>query len=767
MKVWKKISRQLIASGLALTLAFAGTGTQSLASAAAQGSLSDFSGENQKKEGAGKKEASESDALKKEEEEKEQNASKTSNKGEKAQLFQTSWDLVTGGGTLLDEKGTSVTQLQKNKGSFTNEDGVKLEIDASSGKFAVQDTRTQVNSGTKISVPAEGDVCFLTIEAHKYWRGNDDSVSQKEKEANALATAGITGVKTAVVEDIETSLEDSNYEIYTYRCVMENGADAVTLNVKADRSMYITHIAADCREYASVLVEGDVILEEETDSIEDSVHVVLENEKTGETFKGTIENDGDQHTYKAEVKVAKESSFLITLDKENYVVTGENRIFLSEDSGDFWHDLTVSKSKLKTVKGTVKGFDDTFHTSELSIEFIPQRATEYIPEAEMNGRDYTVLLEPGIPYALKLKGADDYKILQPEGTVTVTESETLDIFVSQKEIYPITIQWPDEVDLSDLALQFVYTDEDGKQEVFDSQSEIRLKEGTYTLSLDGEFDQVPWMISGGQRITVNGPVTQKIRLKEVTSWSLYNDGTDSYFSGSLEGETGYYRGLKIDAAEGKLALRSDGLGSQFNANTKIHVPVTGDCIIAVEAQQRGYAFYTINGQAADQDSEITTVNYTGEAGYIDIAATGTSYIKSISLIYPAPEVPIHKQEVMPETAQWGSPDNLTVSPYGQTITFTQAGGSMSGKEAISHTVSYYLFPETDQWQTISADIAIEKGSTSTSSGVFFGAFDGTCMTTLGIRGMNQIRGIYSKNESEHVGAGGPNTSMEQGGTLSV
>ena len=170
MKVWKKISRQLIASGLALTLAFAGTGTQSLASAAAQGSLSDFSGENQKKEGAGKKEASESDALKKEEEEKEQNASKTSNKGEKAQLFQTSWDLVTGGGTLLDEKGTSVTQLQKNKGSFTNEDGVKLEIDASSGKFAVQDTRTQVNSGTKISVPAEGDVCFLTIEAHKYWR---------------------------------------------------------------------------------------------------------------------------------------------------------------------------------------------------------------------------------------------------------------------------------------------------------------------------------------------------------------------------------------------------------------------------------------------------------------------------------------------------------------------------------------------------------------------------------------------------------------------
>ena len=59
-------------------------------------------------------------------------------------------------------------------------------------------------------------------------------------------------------------------------------------------------------------------------------------------------------------------------------------------------------------------------------------------------------------------------------------------------------------------------------------------------------------------------------------------------------------------------------------------------------------------------------------------------------------------------------------------------------------------------------MVLEEGGSGNSSGVFVGAFDGTYLTTTGIRGLTGLRGIYSKKDDEFVGAGGTDTIVEAG-----
>ena len=90
------------------------------------------------------------------------------------------------------------------------------------------------------------------------------------------------------------------------------------------------------------------------------------------------------------------------------------------------------------------------------------------------------------------------------------------------------------------------------------------------------------------------------------------------------------------------------------------------------------------------------------------------------MIYPGNFEPDHEQDQMPEIAAFGSPGNLEVDAEGWTLTFAQTGGVMEGTDAVSDTVSYFLFPETAEWDTLEADIQVLSGKTSNTSGVLSG-----------------------------------------------
>ena len=89
-------------------------------------------------------------------------------------------------------------------------------------------------------------------------------------------------------------------------------------------------------------------------------------------------------------------------------------------------------------------------------------------------------------------------------------------------------------------------------------------------------------------------VNHVITFKRLTSWSF----TGEEFTKTIQGETGYYKGLYVDATAGKFGPNGTPANSaQFNAGTVIQVPVTGACTVAVTAYQGQYALYTIDGQS--------------------------------------------------------------------------------------------------------------------------------------------------------------------------
>lgn len=504
--------------------------------------------------------------------------------------FDASWSLVTDGGTLvIDGSETSVEKLEGNKGTFTNEDGDVLEIDATSGKFALQAERTQVNRGTKLTVPVGGEACLVIIDAHKAWRGSDNSDSGKLVGAKKSLTVD---AKSCTVESVETCTDDANYEIYTFLCVLEEGQTSLTM----------------------------------------------------------------------EVTIPEEFS----------------------TNNAYFRSLSIESTEAPVVE----------------------------------------------------------------------------------ETYPVTLNFSDEPDLSGYNFTYSFTRADGEIRTFDSLEKIALEDGTWTLTLLEAEDRCPYEIAEGGEISVSGnAVTQKVAMEPITRWELNPNAADDAFNSTIQNDVKYYHGLKVDASNGgKLAANQGNGSSQFNAGTIISVPVTGPCMVTVTAHSASYALYTINGEPASADSDSTTISYDGEAGYMDIVSTGTAYIKSIALEYPPEEVEVNEQEVMPEVADFGSPDMLMVAAEGQTLRLTQLGGEMTGKNSIDDSVSYYLFPETTAWDSLTADVVLEEGKSSTSSGVFVGAFDGTYLTTIGIRGLTGLRGIYSKKDTEYVGAGGTNTTVTAGET---
>lgn len=142
-----------------------------------------------------------------------------------------SWTLTTTGGTLYADGNETnpVEKLEGQKGTFINAEGAVLQIDATSGKFALQAERTQVNHGTKLTVPTAGaEAVLLIIEAHKNWRGGDGT--EEEKLAGAAKSLKAEGVISCTVEEVETTT-GGDYELYYYLCVLEEEQESLTVEV--------------------------------------------------------------------------------------------------------------------------------------------------------------------------------------------------------------------------------------------------------------------------------------------------------------------------------------------------------------------------------------------------------------------------------------------------------------------------------------------------------------------------------------------------------
>lgn len=449
-------------------------------------------------------------------------------------------------------------------------------------------------------------------------------------------------------------------------------------------------------------------------------------------------------------------------------VSGSNKVVASE---------TISyKAATYTLTGTyTNGLGEEANLLTDIVFTAPSSSYYEIPKTviDTEAGTYSVVLEKGTAYTMAAVGVDEYSLITPAKSFTYSADTTLDLEFKKKVFYPITISFGSTPDLSDLDLTLTFTHEDGAVYSYDSVEGIALRDGKYSVTIGGDMERMAYDINTGATLTVEGvAVNHAITFKELTSWSF----GPSDFTGKIEKATGWFKGLYVDATNGKLAAHTSGT-AQFNAGTVITVPVAGPCKITVTAYQGQYALYTINGVEAGTSSDSTEVEYTGEAGTIDIVSTGSAYIASISLSYPVKDVEIVTQSVMPfvpaddkdantDADTDGVPrrnvkDNLTVAPVGQKLNLSQVGGSFADKFADTDNVTYYLFPKTDGANKLEFDLLVtESKATSNTAGFFGGVFTDNYVYSLGLRaGGQKIRGIYSKNGGlaggSFAGAGSP------------
>ena len=239
-----------------------------------------------------------------------------------------SWSLITGDGVLRDSQGITVEKLEKNTGTFTNEKNQVLKIDASGGKFAVQDIRTQINAGTQIQIPVTGDVCLLQITAHKNWDGGIALSDNTQVLAGAESAVTVSGVKSCNAESAEAS--GSDYRIYTYRCVLEKTTEemSVKFNTAGGNSKYVTNIETECFNTGTVKLSGTLTME--NGASPKNVKAVLLNERTKEKFTETVNFSDGEGEYEADLPVYGETeNYQIYLDNQSYEISGPTQIEIS------------------------------------------------------------------------------------------------------------------------------------------------------------------------------------------------------------------------------------------------------------------------------------------------------------------------------------------------------------------------------------------------------------------------------------------------------
>ena len=664
-------------------------------------------------------------------------------------------------GTISDSG--SNTQIYNKTGKYTNKDGDVLYIDASKENGAAfkldsSYSRIQLNKGVEINVPVVGDKAVITLLLSKNYTGTTtediltDSMISINDNSNLLYKKCTSNEKY-----------DDNYRKIEITCYLSGAEGEITVISNVAKN-YLQSLSIQCEELEKTSIKGTIT---SASAIPDGTSVVAVNKTTGQQYSGIISDS----MYSVDVPVEdEEMEYELSISNPAYIITnGITSVKISKEaSSQVTADITIMKLSTKMVTGNITGIADGYDVSQLGVSFLTEADTEYVPEVVMaaDKKSYSARVEKGVTYNVVLTGADDYEITSAHSGISYTEDGVLDITAGLKPTYAVTLNLPDKPDLTGKNIIYTYTNKNDSRYTysFDSKDNIRLREGSYTLTIGGDFIAQPYKLKSGADITVkSGEVTQKVIFEQITSWSFVS-GSGDYFNKTIQNNTGYYNGLYIDASTGKLAASGD--KAQFNGGTKIVVPVTGRCTVSVEAYSGMYALYTIGGEAASTTTAVSSYRYDSkEAGTVEIVSTGgDAYIKSISVVYDAKEVEYVEQPKMPVIT--GSTDSLVVQPEGQRLKLTQTGGTLSAdKTNISSTVSYYGFEETADINKLSADIIINSCGNSSSNGLFFGAYDGSMIATAGIRKSTELKQIYYKGTSEPVGAGSALSGTVAVGTM--
>lgn len=680
--------------------------------------------------------------------------------------YNSGWDTTTKSGYYLystDEAAPSGTQNVQTNGKFSYYNTGKKVLFPTNMSYLQLDGSVNANGQATVEFDLSGETGEYDLEMVYSSKSTSTSTVKYCKVGESLiATESQSTSSSSQVTYVNTFAAGSSYRI------------------GAANGMRIYSMLLSKRE--NVTLTGTVSCATGT-TYPDTCNVILTDEVTGIEYIGAINTSNG--SYSVEVPASSvERTYNVTFSDDAYIISsGTTSIVATKSMEDANKvvDFTIQKVNTYTLSGSyTTGLDAEDVADVQSIVFEAVSDSEYvIPTTTISAGSYSIKLEKGTTYKVSATGVNDYKILTSD--FSYDADTTLDIQFEKKPTYPITISLGSKPDLSGKNVTYKFTnEEDGYVYAFADKNGVALRDGTYKVSLSGDIDQLPYKIKSGDRLTVSGQtVNHPILFEEVTSW-VFGDGGFG-IGNKFEGSSGYYQGLVLDGTLDKIEGRA--ADAQLNSGAVIKVPVTGKCSITVTANGAAYALYTINGTAASTTNAATTVEYTGGAGTVDIVATGTAYIKNISIVYPQEEITVVPQTVMPfatgtdtdalnamdtDNIPKGSKEGaLVIQPVGQKLNFVNSGSSLNNTLSNINNVGYYVFPMTADLNVLEFDVVVTANTaTGNDSGFFGGIFTNSTISTLGLRkGGTEIRGVYTKSaavsggiftSAEFSGAGTPN-----------
>ncbi len=678
--------------------------------------------------------------------------------------------------SLRDASGTELDTANKKciqkgqSGTYVSSTGALAIETTSSGKFWPRyrnnsaNTDIQVNAGTYICVPVKGYKTETTLTF---------------KNAFDKSNMNVVGVDGNLLgDDIQVSGNIVTITSYT---------DGTTSDVKIliNANNYITSITNTSYNLSTVTMSGTVTGGSLPEGL--AVNVTFKEGESDITYSGKVNSDGSYSVAVPVEDTAKDYTVSLS-DPSCQISSGTTNYSWKKGDAAVTNNLAMNSVSTVNLTVNLNGFESGYAANDLEVN-VSNADGKYVERTD-NGstaNQYVYSVEKDAEYTVKVTGANDYS--SEEQIITCSEDKVCNITMTKKPTYGVNVKLGSGP--SEDGIEYVFTHSDGYTYKFTDKSAIALRDGNYSVALGGTFDDVPYDIESGDKLSVNGgDATLTLTFAKLTKWTFTS------LDKKYESNRGYYKGLEIDALTGKFQSRPSSGDTFMTAGAIVKVPVDGKCTVTVTASSGAkYALYSI-GDSADNVSpasttEIDTVyEYTGNAGYVYIVATGQAYMKSINVVYPAKEVEVVEQPLMPSVAPKDSdaptahvdtdgaplgsnPDSITVTPDGQKLKFSNTSGNLD-KSGFSNTkdAGYYLFPAmtVPEEYVLEFDAVVTESSlTDGGNGFFPGIYTDNYMSTLGLfKGGKSLRGIYSKNitadtstisAGTYAGAGSPSEEI--------
>lgn len=559
--------------------------------------------------------------------------------------------------------------------------------------------------------------------------------------------------------------------------------DKLSINVPAGQTTLTFNVCAYSKATAVAKVDGNQV---------------------GETI--SLMGDGVNDT--------SETSFIYTASKDT-------TIDIEMIGNGYLHYIKAKAESVQpvaTVTGKVNGVDGEV------LEFY--KGTAKVGESTIENGNYQVSLPIGSKYSVRFADTDSYEVTQG-ADVDLTETQSgakvsNDISYAKwnaTKAFSLSIGGtvfqvgPGNTESAD----FVVTAGEGGQTEVTTASESLVwadlgGNGTGILSagdITNVSDNITTAISGNEIIitykdTANKPLSYRIAVKDNSAAGTpKQDGMPATYTfteksvigqiSSLHAKGSKYTIEDVVTSSDKLVSFAKGIyfndtthGIGVSAGAEISVKVAGDAMIDFSncayssanvqaevkpSEEEGSGIVTPSDSISTKagvDGDVQTFTYKGSPATITFTFTGGSaYIHSMTVTNAAPKADEHTQAAMPSVRDYSAKDALTVSPVGQRLVLKQTGGNLNTvDESINSSVSYYGFDTTADATKLTADVMVNTCGSSNYNGIFFGAFNGTYMATVGIRNATGLRGIYSKSRADMAGAGGINTSIAAGTIVS-